>query len=85
MTQEHGQSGPPGTSVIQEDDRVFISSHTPIVTRIYIGRFMLPTPKPAQPRPDSEDTIDIEMAQQALAESDERIPYDEVRRELGLQ
>ena len=31
-----------------------------------------------------EDRIDVEEAEKALAESDERIPYGEVRRELGL-
>ena len=31
-----------------------------------------------------EDRLDISAAQKALAESDERIPYEKVRRELGL-
>ena len=31
-----------------------------------------------------EDRLDVEEARKALAESDEHIPYDEVRRELGL-
>jgi prevent-host-death family protein len=31
-----------------------------------------------------EDEYDIQAADAALAESDERIPYEEVRRELGL-
>jgi len=31
-----------------------------------------------------EDRLDIEAAKRALAESDERIPYDKARRELGL-
>ena len=31
-----------------------------------------------------EDQRDIEAADAALAESDERIPYEKVRRELGL-
>ena len=31
-----------------------------------------------------EDHLDLEAARKALAESDERIPYSEVRRELGL-
>jgi prevent-host-death family protein len=31
-----------------------------------------------------EDQHDIEAARAALAESDERIPYEKVRRELGL-
>jgi prevent-host-death family protein len=31
-----------------------------------------------------EDQRDIEAADAALAESDERIPYEQVRRELGL-
>jgi PHD/YefM family antitoxin component YafN of YafNO toxin-antitoxin module len=31
-----------------------------------------------------EDRIDIEAARESLAESDERIPYEQVRRELGL-
>ena len=32
-----------------------------------------------------EDQLDLQAAKQALAESDERIPYDKVRRELGLE
>ena len=32
-----------------------------------------------------EDRLDVEDARQALAESDERIPYDQVRREVGLE
>ncbi len=31
-----------------------------------------------------EDRMDIEAAEKALAESDELIPYEKVRRELGL-
>ena len=31
-----------------------------------------------------EDKLDIDAARKALAESDERIPYDKIRRELGL-
>jgi len=31
-----------------------------------------------------EDHRDIEAARAALAESDERIPYEKIRRELGL-
>ena len=31
-----------------------------------------------------EDLDDLRAAEQALAESDERIPYDQVRKELGL-
>jgi prevent-host-death family protein len=31
-----------------------------------------------------EDRLDVEAADAALAESDERIPYEKVRRELGL-
>ncbi|MBI2368711.1 MAG: type II toxin-antitoxin system prevent-host-death family antitoxin [Deltaproteobacteria bacterium] len=31
-----------------------------------------------------EDRLDAEAARKALAESDERIPYEEVRRKLGL-
>ena len=33
---------------------------------------------------DAEDRLDVEAAQVALAESDERIPYSEVCRRLGL-
>jgi prevent-host-death family protein len=33
---------------------------------------------------DAEDRLDVEAARAALAESDERIPYAEVRRRLGL-
>ena len=31
-----------------------------------------------------EDKLDVEAAMKALAESEKRIPYDQVRRELGL-
>ena len=31
-----------------------------------------------------EDRLDVEAARKALAESDERIPYEKVRKELGL-
>jgi prevent-host-death family protein len=31
-----------------------------------------------------EDQRDVEAARAALAESDERIPYEKIRRELGL-
>ena len=33
---------------------------------------------------EEEDRLDVEAARKALAESDERIPYEEVRKELGL-
>lgn len=33
---------------------------------------------------EMEDRIDIKEAEKALAESDQRIPYEQVRRELGL-
>src|SRR3954453_5205266 len=33
---------------------------------------------------DAEDRLDVEAARAALAESDERIPYAEVRRRQGL-
>lgn len=32
-----------------------------------------------------EDHFDIEAAREALAESDERIPFDAIRKELGLR
>ena len=32
-----------------------------------------------------EDQLDVEAARRALAESDERIPYEQVRRELKLK
>ncbi len=32
-----------------------------------------------------EDQLDVEAARKALSESDERIPYEQVRRELGLK
>ena len=31
-----------------------------------------------------EDQLDVEAAKRALAESDERLPYEQARRELGL-
>lgn len=33
---------------------------------------------------EMEDRLDVEAAKKALAESDERISYEEVRRQLGL-
>jgi prevent-host-death family protein len=33
---------------------------------------------------EMEDRLDVEAARAALAESDERIPYEQVRRKLGL-
>ena len=33
---------------------------------------------------EMEDRMDVEAAKIALAESDERIPYERVRRDLGL-
>ena len=33
---------------------------------------------------DAEDRLDVEAARDALAESDERIPYAAVRKKLGL-
>ena len=33
---------------------------------------------------DAEDRLDVKAARAALAESDERIPYTDVRRRLGL-
>ena len=33
---------------------------------------------------DAEDRLDVEAARAALAESDDRIPYAEVRRRLGF-
>ena len=33
---------------------------------------------------EEEDRLDVEAARKALAESDERIPYERVRKELGL-
>ena len=32
-----------------------------------------------------EDQLDVEAAKKALAESGERVPYEQVRRELGLK
>jgi prevent-host-death family protein len=34
---------------------------------------------------EAEDRLDVEAARAALAESDERIPYDEFRRRQGLK
>ena len=36
-------------------------------------------------RPLDEDAADNKAADEALAESDERIPYDQIRRKLGLE
>jgi len=35
-------------------------------------------------REELEDRFDVEAAREALAESDERIPYEVVRKDLGL-
>ena len=43
----------------------------------------IPLVEPEQD-PHEEDWADLEAARRALAESAERIPYDRVRRELGL-
>lgn len=43
--------------------------------------FMLATPRPAE---DLEDRADLDAARAALAESGPRVPYEDVRRELGL-
>ena len=53
MTQKRRQTdaGPSGASVVQEDKRTFIESHTKEATRIRMGKFMLDKPKPAQRRP----------------------------------
>ena len=32
-----------------------------------------------------EDRLDLKATKRALAESDERIPYEQVRREMGLK
>jgi hypothetical protein len=46
------------------------------------GRFMLIAPEPATPLP--EDVADREALRAALNDSRPRIPYDQLRRELGL-
>jgi hypothetical protein len=45
---------------------------------VWLTGFMLAEPRPA------DEIADVEAARAALAESDERIPYDKIRRELGL-
>ena len=45
--------------------------------------FMLSDPRPADL--DIEGRLDIEAARNALAESSERIPYEQIRKELGLE
>jgi hypothetical protein len=44
--------------------------------------FMLVHPEPAAPLP--EDADDIRAARAALSQSGERIPYENLRRDLGL-
>ena len=44
--------------------------------------FILPKPVPATP---TADLADIHAARVALAESDQRTPYNQVRRELDLE
>jgi len=43
--------------------------------------FMLPEPRPAK---SLEDLADLEAGRRALAEPGTPVPYEEVRRELGL-
>jgi hypothetical protein len=33
---------------------------------------------------EMEDRLDVELARKILAESDERVPYEAVRKDLGL-
>ncbi len=45
---------------------------------IRFERFMLPEPEPA------EDVLDVEDARAALADAGAPIPWDDLRRDLGL-
>lgn len=46
---------------------------------VHWRNFMLPKPRPA------DQEADIRAAKTALQESDERIPYEQIRRQLGLE
>lgn len=61
-----------------------IRYRVPRAVEMYIGMHGLYRPLPPPEIEAIKDREDIEAAQAALAESDERIPYEQVRRELGL-
>ena len=69
-------AGPAGTSTV--DDTVHVHGST-IVVRW--SNFMLTTPRPAE---SLEDQADLEVARRVLAEPGHSVPYEDVRRELGL-
>jgi hypothetical protein len=67
-------SGPP--RVATDDVRLWWAE-----TEVRWHWSMLPEPRPAE---SLEDLADVEAAQRALAEPGESVPYEVVRRELGL-
>jgi hypothetical protein len=69
-------AGSPGTSVTA--DLVETRGSTVLVRW---SRFMLAVPQPAE---RTEDLADIEAGRRSLAEPGASIPYEDVRRELGL-
>ena len=52
--------------------------------RVKKGRGARATTARKRARAARKDRMDVAAARKALAESDERIPYEKVRRELGL-
>ena len=69
-------TGPGKTGVLGRDEpRTFGATQEPKMTR----------PPARNARVDFADSLDVKLAKRALAESDKRIPYEQVRRELGLK
>ncbi len=66
-------AGPPGSIYLDSQPRAGKASAS-----VCFVHFMLAQPEPA-------DLIeDVHAAKEALGESDARIPYEQIRRELGL-
>lgn len=68
-------AGPQGSSDLHESVRAGAGF---VAVRWSGSTFMLSTPVPA------DDVEDIVAARAALAEPGERVPYDQLRRELGF-
>ena len=52
--------------------------------KVKSSRFKVKAARKPKTRRECEDRADAKAARKALAESDERIPYEKVRKELGL-
>ena len=68
----------PQFGIATDADEALVLATAVLVRR---RRFMLPIPRPAE---NLEDRADLDAARAALAEPGSRIPYEDVRRELGL-